>query len=214
MKSHNKYEPLLVLLLSAAIYFIFFVLSAKEAIRAKTLGDVLLDFSLVLLITVLIWYGLDVIERLLDKKITWEKYSYKYILLQVVVITIYTSIVVYSIPQIYHDTVCEERGSESPIPMGLSIVLGVLIAFLVTSIHTGGDLFKKWKESLVDVEKYRKESVEAKYETLKNQVNPHFLFNSFSVLFSLISLDSDKAESFVDKLSKVYRYTLDNMIRN
>src|SRR5680860_513765 len=48
------------------------------------------------------------------------------------------------------------------------------------------------------------------YETLKSQVNPHFLFNSLNSLSSLVRNDPDLAEKFVQKLSSVYRYVLEN----
>src|SRR6185369_12914348 len=48
------------------------------------------------------------------------------------------------------------------------------------------------------------------FETLKSQVNPHFLFNCFNTLSSLISEEPGQAEKFLDELSKVYRYLLRN----
>ncbi len=54
-----------------------------------------------------------------------------------------------------------------------------------------------------------KERILARFETLKNQVNPHFLFNSLNVLSSLVHEDPDLAESFIAKLTRVYRYVLD-----
>lgn len=59
-------------------------------------------------------------------------------------------------------------------------------------------------------EQIKKELVAAKYEGLKNQVNPHFLFNSFSVLSSLVEKDSEAAVDFIAKLSDMYRYILEN----
>lgn len=55
----------------------------------------------------------------------------------------------------------------------------------------------------------KKENIRSQFETLKNQVNPHFLFNNLNVLSSLIYLDQEKAGKFVRQLSKVYRYVLD-----
>lgn len=51
---------------------------------------------------------------------------------------------------------------------------------------------------------------ESQLEGLRNQVNPHFLFNSLNTLIYLIPEDSDKAVGFVQKLSKVYRYILES----
>jgi sensor histidine kinase YesM len=56
----------------------------------------------------------------------------------------------------------------------------------------------------------QKELLLSKYESLKNQVNPHFLFNSFSVLSSLIEVDRAMAGKFLSQLSRLYRYILDN----
>lgn len=53
------------------------------------------------------------------------------------------------------------------------------------------------------------ENVIAQYEALKNQVNPHFLFNSLNVLSSLIRLDDKKALRFIEEFADIYRYVLD-----
>lgn len=58
--------------------------------------------------------------------------------------------------------------------------------------------------------KLQKENLQSQFEVLKQQVNPHFLFNSLNVLSSLIRVDPDLAELFTEKLSKVYRYVLEN----
>ncbi len=56
----------------------------------------------------------------------------------------------------------------------------------------------------------QKELIAAKFEGLKNQVNPHFLFNSFSVLTSLVESNKNDAVKFIGKLSDMYRYILEN----
>jgi len=56
----------------------------------------------------------------------------------------------------------------------------------------------------------QKELLLSQFQSLKNQVNPHFLFNSFSVLSSLINDDPEKASAFLSRLSKMYRYILEN----
>ena len=61
----------------------------------------------------------------------------------------------------------------------------------------------------MEAERYQKESIAARYESLKNQVNPHFLFNSLNVLTNLVYNDQDKAALFIKKMSEVYRYVLD-----
>jgi sensor histidine kinase YesM len=87
----------------------------------------------------------------------------------------------------------------------IASVLNIIIITVIEAIVW----FKRSQESLVKSEKLEKENSQIRYETLKNQLNPHFLFNSLNVLSSLIKKDSDKAQNFVDEFSSVYRYTLD-----
>lgn len=67
-----------------------------------------------------------------------------------------------------------------------------------------------WKDASINAEKLKKENIEVQYESLKNQVNPHFLFNSLNVLTELLYQDQDQAAEFVKELSQVYRYLLEN----
>lgn len=66
------------------------------------------------------------------------------------------------------------------------------------------------KQSEVLVEKLKKETLSSQFESLKNQVNPHFLFNSLNVLTELIYQNQHMAAKFVKELSDVYRYVLDS----
>jgi len=72
------------------------------------------------------------------------------------------------------------------------------------------DRTKQLTEANTQLLKVQKENLQSQFEVLKQQVNPHFLFNSLNVLTSLIKVDPDLAESFTERLSKVYRYVLEN----
>ena len=67
-----------------------------------------------------------------------------------------------------------------------------------------------WQSSLRREQKLREEKLIFQNETLKNQVNPHFLFNSLNTLSSLIITHPDVAERFIIRLSSIYRYILEN----
>ncbi len=69
---------------------------------------------------------------------------------------------------------------------------------------------QKLAEAKTQLISLQKESLQSQFDLLKQQVNPHFLFNSLNVLTSLIKLDPDLAERFSENLSKVYRYVLEN----
>jgi sensor histidine kinase YesM len=91
-------------------------------------------------------------------------------------------------------------------------VFYIILSFGVSAfIHARGFMIQ-WKNA-VKQESTKQEIVAktetAKFESLKNQLDPHFLFNSLNVLTSLISENPQQAERFTTKLSKVYRYVLE-----
>lgn len=89
-------------------------------------------------------------------------------------------------------------------------VFSLLITLLVTSIYAISDFMKQWKQSELKAEQMKQQMLKSEYESLKNQVNPHFLFNSLNTLTALIGEDPEKATDFVQQLSKVFRYALQN----
>ena len=100
----------------------------------------------------------------------------------------------------------------------LLILADELVIFLVTVFLVGAFsaaelgifLNRKYRDSLAELERFRKENVEYQFEMLKLQLNPHFLFNSLNTLSSLVYEDPAKASDFIRRLSDVYRYVLDN----
>ncbi len=71
-----------------------------------------------------------------------------------------------------------------------------------------------WQTSLRREQKLREENLIFQNETLKSQVNPHFLFNSLNTVSSLIQSNPAKAEEFITNLSSVYRYILENRLKD
>ena len=61
----------------------------------------------------------------------------------------------------------------------------------------------------LQTERLQKEAVQAQFDALKNQISPHFLFNSLSILSSLVEIDTKLSVQFINRLSKAYRYILD-----
>jgi hypothetical protein len=71
-----------------------------------------------------------------------------------------------------------------------------------------------WQSSLKREQKLREENLIFQNETLKNQVNPHFLFNSLNTLSSLVVSQPAVAEEFISRLSSIYRYILENSTKD
>jgi two-component system, LytTR family, sensor kinase len=72
----------------------------------------------------------------------------------------------------------------------------------------------RWKDSLTKAERLEKEKSQVQFDNLKNQLNPHFLFNALTSLNSLIFDNQELASQFLQQLSKVYRYVLQNKDKN
>ena len=88
-------------------------------------------------------------------------------------------------------------------------VASFTIIALVVAIYESIFFYDRWKKSIIETESLRRQNIQSQLEGLKNQVNPHFLFNSLNTLSYLIPEDSKRAVKFVQKLSKVYRYILE-----
>lgn len=91
---------------------------------------------------------------------------------------------------------------------GLLVGLGVNLIF--PTLYEVDFVVERMKESILEKESLKQEAVQHEFDALKNQVNPHFLFNCFNTLLSLIGEDKQRAEVFLNELSKVYRYLLRN----
>lgn len=89
---------------------------------------------------------------------------------------------------------------------GVSIVVSLFFYYFVERERSK----KQLQTEMLRSARLQKENFQAQLENLKDQVNPHFLFNSLNVLVSLIPQDAERATEFTRKLSELYRSFLDN----
>jgi two-component system LytT family sensor kinase len=85
------------------------------------------------------------------------------------------------------------------------IVWEYVVFYAISLIMFAKAFFAEWKQSVLEKERLRNEALALQYETLSNQVNPHFLFNSLNVLLSLIDHDTEAAKKFTSQLAAFYR---------
>jgi len=91
-----------------------------------------------------------------------------------------------------------------------NITKSYVVTWLVISVQILKVYHKTMRNMEVEQSRMQKELMRTQFESLKNQVSPHFLFNNFSVLDALIHKDSELASEYLAQLSKLYRYILDN----
>lgn len=90
----------------------------------------------------------------------------------------------------------------------LIIVSSIVLFIYLFEIYLENEFEKK--ELKIRLRENEIENLNDKYMSLKNQLNPHFLFNCFSNITSLIDTEPEKAIKFVEELSNVFRYSLTN----
>lgn len=97
-------------------------------------------------------------------------------------------------------------------PLPEVLLINILIVAAVNLVLTSSiEAFLLNRRNLLNrrrAERLEKENLRLQLETLKKQLDPHFLFNSLNVLSSLVAIDTGRAQAFIDEFSSVYRYTL------
>lgn len=156
------------------------------------------------------WTGLLIVHSFLDRKISWIETPVKKTFIEILAFLAY-SISAFILIQFFNFYIW--RGilpSESWGWIVKSIPYTVLISFIISLIFTAIGFFHAWKHSLVRAEKLKTEMMAYKYESLRNQINPHFLFNSLNVLSDLVYDDQAMAVKFIQQMSDLFRYVLDS----
>jgi sensor histidine kinase YesM len=89
-------------------------------------------------------------------------------------------------------------------------LMGLSVNLIFETLYEAVYIIEKHKEISTEKELLEKMQLQQEFDNLKQRVNPHFLFNCFNTLSSLITEDKHIADKFLDELSKVYRYLLRN----
>lgn len=113
------------------------------------------------------------------------------------------------------------RWGEPRVPFHLDSLFIAATWALYVFIPTGVNLgfftiyfIDRWKDSLLYAQRLELEKSQVQFDNLKNQLNPHFLFNALTSLNSLIFENQQLASDFLQQLSRVYRYVLQNKDKN
>jgi two-component system, LytTR family, sensor kinase len=167
------------------------------------------DYLVFILFSVILFHILQGIDSKLDKKYNWDKLPRQRFWLQLLIHLMVAMIII--LPAKYYFSHLLYRPVFYVIKfeiIGFLILIFVIFSFNL--VELAYYLIQKWRFSLAELERFKKENAESRFETLMNQVNPHFLFNSLNTLSSLVYENQDTAAKYIRELSKVYRYVLEN----
>lgn len=164
----------------------------------------------ILVATFIIIEGNLRIDGFLNKYFKWFENPKKRILFQFLLATFFTSVSVIIIIQIGHFFLDKNGRSPHGTFHDPLLIPGILTSIIVLLVDIGVQFFKSLQLTLLETEKYKTETAIAQLQNLKNQINPHFLFNNLSILSALVYKGDRKAIEFINEFSQVYRYALSN----
>ena len=178
--------------------------------RFESIGDFMLIFGWSVVLCATLWLGNSYIYGLLDKKFPWEDHLLKRAIWGSLALIAYSA-TAYMVVQVVMHKLIFGSLPEDAVRWGLrSSYVAILVSFVISLIFVAVGFFQNWRRSLVEAESFKSEMLMYKYESLQNQINPHFLFNSFNVLSDLVYMDQKKAVDFISQLSQLFRYVLDS----
>ncbi len=145
----------------------------------------------------------------LNKLFPWKNFSFVRVLIQTCLTIILAVIVSTLITLLSHFMGAYAEGIFRVIIINAMIfaVCNVIMMILLEAWI----FFIEGSRSQIKTKNLERELFQTRFEVLKNQINPHFMFNSLNVLSSLIAKDSEKAQLFIDQFSNIYRYVLETI---
>ncbi len=214
----NKKKSLLVrasevwmyIKISLAIASVLYIIFNSGRLGTWSFFNAWGEFLYSFLISLALSLGIATIIAFTEKRISWIDAPVKRLLTELTTVVIYSTIVsilfsVVTITIFYKVSLTELpwdniwRNTKFPI----------LISIFMTAILTSRAFLFEWRRAAIASEKLRADRFQGQYQSLKNQLNPHFLFNSLNTLSNLVYDDQEKAIEFIQKLSKIYRYVLE-----
>jgi len=197
--SNWYYMVILIVGVSIAIGYMFsFVLGLNFSFMQV--------FTKSIVSTTILWGGCIAIVTYSWKKYPWESMPVKHLIIEISAIIILLT-VFFVVANIFM-SLAEKTPFDSGIKShSIDIIVTILITFLITTIHEAFFFYQQWKMNFSKSIILEKDNLEARYNALKAQVNPHFLFNSLNSLMNLLE-NNPTAEQYVQDLSEYLRYML------
>jgi hypothetical protein len=170
--------------------------------------DIILVFSAVwiVIIALLLWFGNRQLTIRLDRIMPWSRFGNWRFFIQMVLGIAY---LLFLINLIYY--IIKTSLTTTPPVWEQMIVVnfwGAVIFIPIFSLYFSLHFLKHWRTSELEAEKNQKESMRSQLDSLKNHLDPHFLFNNLNILASLIEKDKTASRTFIQKFAEVYRSLL------
>ena len=211
-KKLRSYFPLRSIFgfLLANIVLALIIMLAFMGTSYDSLSHFLLTFAWSFAMCATLWLGHGLIFQYLDKRISWLEKPTKRALWGLVALVAYSVVAFLFIQFLFHYLFYGKLPDVTTAWLIGNVIFPVVISFAISLTFTAIGFFEAWKKSFVRAEKLNAQVLAYKYEVLRNQINPHFLFNNFNVLSDLVYEDQETAVKFIQQMSKLFRYVLDS----
>lgn len=156
------------------------------------------------------WIGLEMIYGMINRRISWIENPVKKVFVQIFSFLAFSAVAFIVVQFVNYYFWMDALPAESWDWIVKSLPATLIISFIISLIFTAIGFFFAWKRSFIQTEKLKVEMMTYKYESLRNQINPHFLFNSLNVLSDLVYDDQALAVKFIRQMSDLFRYVLDS----
>lgn len=198
------------IILSIAVFLVLLVVKLLTGITIQLNEHLLVNFGYTMLYGLTLYFANAYLFIYLDGIFEVERFTKRRIILGFLgsfVISVFAIFIL----RIVEDVLIEGLRFEAFFQNETiaNYVVTILITFFVTLAFHAFYFYKAYQENKVNQQKIIAGTASAQFESLKNQIDPHFLFNSLNVLSSLIEEDPIAAQKFTTSLSKVYRYVLE-----
>lgn len=167
-------------------------------------AGLLISFLVSFFRVAIIWNGSMLIIQYAIGKYSMFKETFKLIVFQVLALSVFVLLVEFGEILVVENILKIPLNNASKTTL---ITGSLLITFMISAIYASAAFFIQWKENLLRTQALEKDNLEARYDTLRNQVNPHFLFNSLNTLLMLVG-DNPVASKYVESISEIMRYML------
>lgn len=162
--------------------------------------------SWMVLALVLVVVGNWYLSRHFDRKMPWSRRPVRRFVLQLLA-SVALALCCFNVAYFLLKTVFT-RDVPAPDQLLSVNVAAALLTVPVFSLYYAVYFIRAWHNSHLEAERYQKESLRAQLESLKNHIDPHFLFNNLNILSSLIRKDPQRSGQYLNRFSEVYRYML------
>jgi sensor histidine kinase YesM len=198
------------LFISIMIFFVLTIIPVLNGGIVSFDNHLKINFLYTMLYGMFLYYANAVLFMFLDSIYKNNRYAVKRLIIGFLSSFILSLFIIFLL-RIFEDVIIEKRPLsefleyEKPANYIVPSIVSFVVLLGIHALY----FYKSLQENRVKEQKIIAGTASAKFESLKNQIDPHFLFNSLNVLSSLIEENPDNAQRFTTSLSKIYRYVLE-----